>query len=67
MRIVIFVSDGAVPDVLSPLSPYLVQNLPDTVTVQDPSLEVITLLRVIHSISCNWGSLYKVNTIFIFK
>ncbi|KAG8199196.1 hypothetical protein JTE90_016022 [Oedothorax gibbosus] len=55
-------NDGALPDVLSPLSPYLVQSLPDTVTVQDPSLEVINLLRVIHSVSCYWGSLYQLSS-----
>lgn len=55
-------TDGIVPEVTSPLSLYLISNLPESVSVQDPSIEVITLLRVIHAISCNWGSLYQMNS-----
>ncbi|XP_035207810.1 E3 ubiquitin-protein ligase TRIP12-like isoform X3 [Stegodyphus dumicola] len=55
-------NDGAVPEVVSPLSLYLIPNLPDSITVQDPSLEVICLLRVIHTLSSHWGALYQMNS-----
>lgn len=55
-------NDGLVPEVTSPLSSFLVQNLPDSVSVQDPSLEVICLLRVVHALSCHWGLLYQINS-----
>ncbi|XP_054708683.1 E3 ubiquitin-protein ligase TRIP12-like isoform X2 [Uloborus diversus] len=57
-----FWNDGSIPEVGSPLSLFLVPNLPDTVTVQDPSLEVICLLRVIHSLSTYWGFLYQMSS-----
>lgn len=51
-------TDGVTPAVLSPLTSYLVAKLPDTVTVQDTSLEVILLLRIINALNRHWNSLY---------
>ena len=38
----------------------LQSSLPPSVTVKDPSLEVLTLLRLLHSLGRHWNSLYKV-------
>lgn len=42
------------------LNAYLSEKLPAFVTVQDPSLEVITLLRVLSSFNRYWDTLYEV-------
>lgn len=55
-------NEGIVPEVVSPLSQFLIPNLPENVTVQDPSLEVITLLRVIYALSQHWGMLYEMSS-----
>lgn len=34
-------------------------RLPDYVTVDDPSLEVLNLLRIVHALSRYWGFLYQ--------
>ncbi|KAG7480352.1 E3 ubiquitin-protein ligase TRIP12 isoform X1 [Solea senegalensis] len=43
--------DGVCPSVINPLETYLTSEPPETITFDDPSLEVNLLLRVLHSIS----------------
>ncbi|XP_074497863.1 E3 ubiquitin-protein ligase TRIP12 isoform X6 [Sebastes fasciatus] len=50
--------DGVCPSVVSPLETYLSSEPPETITFDDPSLEVNLLLRVLHSISRYWFYLY---------
>uniref|UniRef100_A0A8B9LPY2 E3 ubiquitin-protein ligase n=1 Tax=Astyanax mexicanus TaxID=7994 RepID=A0A8B9LPY2_ASTMX len=51
--------DGVCPSVTNPLEAYLISDPPDGITFDDPSLEVILLLRVLHSISRYWFYLYE--------
>uniref|UniRef100_A0AAV2J4M1 E3 ubiquitin-protein ligase n=1 Tax=Knipowitschia caucasica TaxID=637954 RepID=A0AAV2J4M1_KNICA len=51
--------DGVCPSVSNPLDTYLTTEPPETITFDDPSLEVILLLRVLHSISRFWFYLYE--------
>ncbi|XP_056139035.1 E3 ubiquitin-protein ligase TRIP12 isoform X2 [Lampris incognitus] len=50
--------DGVCPSVTNPLESYLISEPPETITFDDPSLEVNLLLRVLHSISRYWFYLY---------
>ncbi|KAL7870671.1 hypothetical protein SRHO_G00081680, partial [Serrasalmus rhombeus] len=50
--------DGVCPSVTNPLDVYLISEPPEGITFDDPSLEVILLLRVLHSISRYWFYLY---------
>ncbi|NXF49503.1 TRIPC ligase, partial [Oceanites oceanicus] len=50
--------DGVCPSVLNPLEVYLVSTPPENITFEDPSLDVILLLRVLHAISRYWYYLY---------
>ena len=47
------------PDSHSPIAVFLSMKLPDCVTVEDPSLEVLNLLRVLHAINRYWGFSYQ--------
>ncbi|XP_048518529.1 E3 ubiquitin-protein ligase TRIP12 isoform X1 [Dendroctonus ponderosae] len=49
---------GITPPAQSPLAPYLSTQLPDSVAVQDASLEVLCLLRILHAVNLYWGALY---------
>lgn len=49
------------PSVINPLETYLTSEPPETITFDDPSLEVNLLLRVLHSISRYWFYLYDVS------
>ncbi|CAK6965239.1 E3 ubiquitin-protein ligase TRIP12 isoform X3 [Scomber scombrus] len=51
--------DGVCPSVINPLDTYLSSEPPETITFDDPSLEVNLLLRVLHSISRYWFHLYE--------
>ncbi|CAB3366687.1 Hypothetical predicted protein [Cloeon dipterum] len=42
-----------------PLSQFLHPRLPDNVTINDASLDVLCLLRVLHALSRYWGTLYQ--------
>ncbi|XP_013418116.1 E3 ubiquitin-protein ligase TRIP12 isoform X2 [Lingula anatina] len=53
---------GQCPPVVLPLDRYLSPSLPDSVLVQDPSLEVLALLRVLHAINIYWGALYETSS-----
>ena len=46
------------PALQSPLRPFLNPQLPELVTIQDASLEVLCLLRTLHALNRHWGSLY---------
>ncbi|XP_029471280.1 E3 ubiquitin-protein ligase TRIP12 isoform X5 [Rhinatrema bivittatum] len=50
--------DGICPSVTNPLEVYLLSNPPENITFEDPSLDVILLLRVLHAISRYWYYLY---------
>jgi hypothetical protein len=52
-------SDGVAPEVNSPIVPFLTMRMPEYVTVDDPSLEVLNLLRIVHSLNRHWGFLYN--------
>lgn len=54
-------ADGVCPSVINPLETYLTSEPPETITFDDPSLEVNLLLRVLHSISRYWFYLYDVS------
>uniref|UniRef100_T1IVF8 E3 ubiquitin-protein ligase n=1 Tax=Strigamia maritima TaxID=126957 RepID=T1IVF8_STRMM len=54
-------NEGIVPEISSPLTSYLVSSLPESVTVQDASLEVINLLRVLHALNRYWGTLHDLS------
>lgn len=51
-------NEGNTPSVKSPLDPVLFMTLPQGAIVQDASLPVLTLLRILHAISRYWGTLY---------
>ncbi|NXG74142.1 TRIPC ligase, partial [Baryphthengus martii] len=50
--------DGVCPSVLNPLEVYLISTPPENITFEDPSLDVVILLRVLHAISRYWYYLY---------
>lgn len=50
--------EGNSPLAKSPLDPFLFMSLPPGIVVQDASLPVLTLLRILHAISRYWGTLY---------
>ncbi|XP_066136022.1 E3 ubiquitin-protein ligase TRIP12 isoform X11 [Saccopteryx bilineata] len=50
--------DGVCPSVSNPLEVYLIPAPPENITFEDPSLDVILLLRVLHAISRYWYYLY---------
>nr|XP_022913625.1 E3 ubiquitin-protein ligase TRIP12 isoform X2 [Onthophagus taurus] len=51
-------NEGIVPAAQSPLVPFLTTSLPESVTIQDASLEVLCLLRILHALNLHWNSLY---------
>lgn len=51
-------NEGIAPRIQSPLLPFLTTQLPDTVTIQDASLPVLCLLRVLNALNRHWGTLY---------
>jgi len=53
-------SDGDFPVRVSPLEEFLTPTLPPSVTVKDPSLQVLALLRLLHALSRYWGTLFEV-------
>jgi len=50
--------EGILPEPTPPYLAYLSCKLPDSVSVSDPCLPVLTLLRVIHSVCRYWRYLY---------
>ena len=53
-----FWMDGTAPTILSPLTSFLVPKLPDIVTVDDASLDVLALLRILNALNRYWSCLY---------
>lgn len=53
-----FWTDGAIPLIVSPLIPYLLPKLPDLETVEDASIEVLALMRILNGLNRYWPSLY---------
>ena len=53
------VLDGVAPEVNSHIVPFLSMRLPEYVTVEDPSLEVLNLLRIVHALNRHWGFLFQ--------
>jgi E3 ubiquitin-protein ligase TRIP12 len=51
-------SDSCVTRSMSALEAFLMPSLPSTVTIKDPSLEVLALLRLLHGINCHWNTLF---------
>ncbi|XP_051580922.1 E3 ubiquitin-protein ligase TRIP12-like isoform X4 [Myxocyprinus asiaticus] len=51
--------EGVCPSVTNPLESYLICEPPEGITFDDPSIEVILLLRVLHAISRYWFYLYE--------
>ncbi|XDV29522.1 hypothetical protein PO909_032636 [Leuciscus waleckii] len=51
--------EGVCPSVTNALESYLICGAPEGITFDDPSMEVILLLRVFHSISRYWFFLYN--------
>ncbi|KAM9316934.1 E3 ubiquitin-protein ligase TRIP12 isoform 1-T1 [Gastrophryne carolinensis] len=50
--------DGVCPKLMNPLDNYLISTPPESITFDDPSLDVVILLRVLHAISRYWYYLY---------
>ncbi|KAK3095400.1 hypothetical protein FSP39_014206 [Pinctada imbricata] len=53
-------NDGHCPVMVPALNAYLTDKLPAFVTVQDPSLDVIALLRILHAFNRYWSTMYEV-------
>lgn len=51
-------TEGLCPQLTSALEPYLVSSLPG-ITVADPSMEVIVLLRILHALNKYWYTMYE--------
>uniref|UniRef100_A0A1B0DRJ3 E3 ubiquitin-protein ligase n=1 Tax=Phlebotomus papatasi TaxID=29031 RepID=A0A1B0DRJ3_PHLPP len=55
-----FWTEGTVPQITSPLTPFLVTSLPgDIVTVQDASLDALCMLRIVNALNRHWAHLYS--------
>lgn len=52
-------TEGKTPPVQSPLNHYLTPRLPNNVTIKDPSLEIIVLLRAIFGLNRHWSWFYR--------
>ncbi|XP_069583960.1 E3 ubiquitin-protein ligase TRIP12 isoform X6 [Ranitomeya imitator] len=50
--------DGVCPKLANPLDHYLISSPPENITFDDPSLDVVILLRVLHAISRYWYYLF---------
>ncbi len=51
--------DGICPAVVSPLDLYLTPKLPGGVVIDDPSVEAISLLRILYGLCKHWNCLYE--------
>ncbi|XP_046637264.1 E3 ubiquitin-protein ligase TRIP12-like [Daphnia pulicaria] len=55
-------TSGTAPKVCSNWEPFLSMRLHESVTIQDYSVEVLNLLRVLNGLSRYWGSLYDLDS-----
>lgn len=46
------------PAIVSPLIPFLLPKLPDLETVEDASIDVLALLRILNGLNRHWATLY---------
>lgn len=53
-------NEGHCPVMVPALNAYLTEKLPAFVTVNDPSLDVIALLRILHAFNNYWSTMYEV-------
>lgn len=53
-----FWAEGVAPSISSPLVSFLVPKLPDLETVEDASIDVLALLRILNGLNRHWPSLY---------
>ncbi|XP_062604886.1 E3 ubiquitin-protein ligase TRIP12-like [Saccostrea cucullata] len=53
-------NDGHCPVMVPALNAYLTDKLPAFVTVQDASLDIIALLRILHAFNRYWSTMYEV-------
>ncbi|KAF5283720.1 hypothetical protein FQR65_LT13755 [Abscondita terminalis] len=51
-------NEGITPIPQSPITPFLKTKLPDSVDIQDASLEVLCLLRILNALNLYWSYLY---------
>lgn len=52
-------AEGKTPSVVSPVDLYLCSKLPQSVTLKDPSVELIVLLRAIFGLNRHWSWFYR--------
>jgi len=57
---IVLLTDGNWHGFVPALNAYLTDKLPAFVTVQDPSLDVIALLRILHAFNNFWATVYEV-------
>ncbi|OQV21334.1 E3 ubiquitin-protein ligase TRIP12 [Hypsibius exemplaris] len=50
---------GVIPPIESTLDGSLTHKVPDFVTIHDPSLEVLTMLRVLFGLNYHWSEVYQ--------
>ena len=53
--------EGVCPSVAPALEPFLNGDLTAAMSVKDPSLPVLTLLRILHAFNRFWCTMYEVN------
>ncbi|XP_031342168.1 E3 ubiquitin-protein ligase TRIP12-like isoform X1 [Photinus pyralis] len=51
-------NEGVTPPQQSPITPFLKTKLPESVDIQDASLEVLCLLRILNALNLYWNYLY---------
>lgn len=58
-QLIVFIFvEGIVPQLHSPLLPFLTTTLPESVSIQDASLEVLCLMRILNALNRYWHTLY---------
>jgi len=55
-------SEAAAAGSVSALEAFIASSLPAHVTIKDPSLDVLALLRLLHGLSCHWNTLFDASS-----